>query len=120
MWTSVKTKYHGIHIVPDNDSTGHNLDRLCLCVPTKDWVPSDFESYGSWIFVHNAWDGREAREREDGGETYFADQAADTMSVWEEGGMVSWNESGMNSANAAQNKTILLFGSLTLNQRSSL
>jgi hypothetical protein len=44
-----------IHIVPQNDITGHTFDETCKCAPHEDDECPD-------VWHHNAFDGREEYE----------------------------------------------------------
>lgn len=45
--------HHQAHIVPVNDIEQHKLGEDCPCCPDEDVQHPD-------VWVHNAWDGREA------------------------------------------------------------
>lgn len=45
-----------LHVLPENDLKEHTMDSTCECQPSV-----IFEE-GEMIIVHNAYDGREAKE----------------------------------------------------------
>jgi len=49
-----------IHIIPINDLKEHEELSTCDCCPVV-----QFEN-GEMIFIHNSYDGRELKEKEDG------------------------------------------------------
>jgi hypothetical protein len=48
---------NGVHVAPDFDRQPHDLTAACPCRPARELVNH------VWIYVHNAFDGREITER---------------------------------------------------------
>lgn len=49
------------HVYPVNDLLPHNTESMyCECNPKLERNEND----DGWIIVHNAWDGRETREKD--------------------------------------------------------
>lgn len=49
------------HIEPLNDLKSHNTNSMaCDCNPTLERTEND----DGWLVIHNAWDGREYREKD--------------------------------------------------------
>lgn len=55
MWESV-WQQEEVHVWPLDDLIAHEVE--CPCLPVVQPVEDDEGSIG-WVFIHNAWDGRE-------------------------------------------------------------
>jgi hypothetical protein len=52
-----------VHVVPDDDLIGHQLDADCVCSPSPELVQRGDGGDG-WVVVHHSLDGREQGEGE--------------------------------------------------------
>ncbi len=51
-----------IHVLPINDSKEHEESEICSCKPEIKTHSKDGTEFGSWMIIHNAFDGREWNE----------------------------------------------------------
>ncbi len=58
-WSTQRDRAGSLHIVPNEDDEKHPLSWTCPCMPAFVAVMDPFGVDVSWVFEHEAWDGRE-------------------------------------------------------------